>query len=91
MKSRIRQLEEQLSKATQMSTQSPVPTSNSNIETTTSSIAGTFYVHESRLLGKAQVISRSVMHKTRLFGQSHWINGVALVSPCAIHRTSSDK
>jgi hypothetical protein len=28
--------------------------------------------------GNEQVIRRSVMHKTRLFGQSHWINGVAL-------------
>ena len=89
VKSRIRQPEEQLSKATQKSTQSSVLTSNSNIQTTTSSIAGTFYVHhESRLLGQAQVISRSVTHKTRLFGQSHWINGVALVSSCAIHWTS---
>jgi hypothetical protein len=89
VKSRIRQPEEQLSKATQKSTQSSVLTSNSNIQTTTSSIAGTFYVHhESRLLGQAQVISRSVTHKTLLFGQSHWMNGVALVSSCAIHRTS---
>ena len=92
MKSRIRQLEEQLSKATQRSTRSPVLTSNSNIETTTSCIAGTVYVHhDSRLFGQIQAISRSVMHKTRLFGQSHWINGVALVSSCAIHRTSLDK
>jgi hypothetical protein len=91
MKTRIRQLEEQLSKATQRSTHSPVPTSNSNIDTTTSGIAGTFYVHhESRLFGQAQVISRNVVHKTRLFGQSHWTNGVALVSSCAIYRTSLD-
>lgn len=92
MKIRIRELEEQLSKATQRSTQSPIPTSNSNLETTTSRLAGTFHVHhESRLVGQAQFISRSVMHKTRLFGQSHLINGFALVSSCPIHRTLLDK
>ena len=93
MKSRIRQLEEQLSKATQTSTQPPFPTSNSNIETTSSCITGTFSVHhESRLSGQPQVITRSVTHKTRLFGQSHWVNGVALVSclchPSGLHWTS---
>jgi hypothetical protein len=85
MKSRIRQLEEQLSKATQTSPQSPVLPLISHIETTTSRLAGTFYIHhESGLVGQAQAISRSVMHKTRLFGQSHWVNGAALVSYCAI-------
>lgn len=79
LKSRIRQLEDQLSKVTQRSTQSPVLTSNPNIEitTTTSNIAGTFSVHyESH---QPQVIARSVTHKSRLFGQSHWINGAILV------------
>lgn len=28
--------------------------------------------------GSPQIVRRSVMHKSRLFGQSHWINGVAL-------------
>ena len=87
MKRRIRELEEQLSEATQMSTQSPVPTSNSNVETTTSRVAGTFYVHESRSFDQPQAITRSVTHKTRLFGQSHWINGVIQISSYAIHRT----
>ena len=92
MKSRIRQLEEQLSKATQMATQSPVRTPNCNIETSTSRIGGTFHIHhESRSFGQPQVITRSIMHKTRQFGQSHWINGTILVSSCATHRTSLDK
>lgn len=92
MKSRIRELEEQLSKATPRSIQSPVPTSSSNIETTTSRMGGTFYVHhESGLSGRPQAIARSVTHKTRVFGQSHWVNGAARVSSCAIHRTLSDK
>lgn len=79
MKSRIRQLEEQLSKMTPTSTQSPKSISNSNVETSASDIGGTFYFHsESNLFGQVQVINRSVTHKSRLFGQSHWINGVTL-------------
>lgn len=74
MAGRIKQLEEQLSKAQRL-TQSLASTPNSNIETTTSSLGGTFHLHrESRALGLSQVITRSVTHKTRMFGQSHWIN-----------------
>jgi hypothetical protein len=92
LKNRIKQLEEQLSKATLMPIQSPVLDLNSNIETTTSRIGGTFYVHrDSRLIGQPRAIARSVTHKTRVFGQSHWINGVALVSSCAIYRALLDK
>jgi hypothetical protein len=86
MKIRIRQLEEQLSKATQKSTQSSTPNSSSDLETTTSRIAGTFHVHhETNVFGQAHFITRSVMHKTRLFGQSHWINGISIVSS-SIHK-----
>ncbi|TAQ89958.1 hypothetical protein B7494_g1693 [Chlorociboria aeruginascens] len=38
---------------------------------------GTFSV-ENRLSGQAEAIPRSVMHKNRLFGQSHWINGLTM-------------
>ncbi|KAB8225687.1 hypothetical protein BDV33DRAFT_77413 [Aspergillus novoparasiticus] len=31
---------------------------------------------DSHLFGETQVITRSVVHKSRMFGQSHWINGV---------------
>lgn len=36
-------------------------------------------IHHSELFGTVQFASRSLMHKKRLFGQSHWANGVAMV------------
>ncbi|PGH04424.1 hypothetical protein AJ79_07080 [Helicocarpus griseus UAMH5409] len=82
LKNKVKELEEQLQKATGRTAHScaetPTSTSTPNIETTSSTLAGTFSVHrENRLLGEAQAISRGVLHKSRLFGQSHWINGVA--------------
>lgn len=51
--------------------------------TTSTKLGGTFHVHnESSECGTGPVggIPRSVTHKTRVFGQSHWINGIVLVS-----------
>ncbi|RDL38255.1 Uncharacterized protein BP5553_02595 [Venustampulla echinocandica] len=80
MKSRIKHLEEQLSKTTLEPIQSPVSTTNTTIETSTSDMGGTFSIHrESRLLGQPPTITRSVTHKKRMFGQSHWFNGVVLI------------
>ncbi|KAI1388513.1 putative C6 transcription factor [Hypoxylon trugodes] len=76
---RIRQLEEQLSKATKTSSQSPASTTESNIETITSRIGGTFHIHHEDGFGQPQAIPRSITHKTRLFGQSHWVTGFPLV------------
>jgi hypothetical protein len=84
MRSRIRQLEEQLAEATLKSIQASASTSNSNIETKTSRIGGTFHLH--RESDQSQAITRSVTHKTRLFGQSHWINVFTLVCYCATIR-----
>ncbi|KAK4462917.1 hypothetical protein QBC42DRAFT_325978, partial [Cladorrhinum samala] len=51
-----------------------------NVETTTVGIAGTFHLHtENCQTGKPQAVTRSVSHKARLFGQSHWINGISLL------------
>jgi hypothetical protein len=36
--------------------------------------------HETPSDGHTQPISRFMMHKTRIFGQSHWMSGVAQVS-----------
>lgn len=82
LRSRIRQLEDELPKTTIHSPQTPAltPSSTMSIETTTSRLAGTFHIHRSTLFGQAYVFSRGIMHKTRMFGQSHWINGIALVS-----------
>jgi hypothetical protein len=89
MKIRIQQLEEQLSRPTLRSIQPSISNSDSNIETTTSRIGGTFHIH--RESGQPQAITRSVTHKTRQFGQSHWINGVALASSRAICRRLLNK
>lgn len=79
---KIKQLEEQLSRATRKSVGLSAPSPNYNISTTTSHIAGTFHVQgEVPADGRTPTISRSIMHKTRVFGQSHWMNGVAQVRP----------
>ncbi|KAH7123039.1 putative Zn(II)2Cys6 transcription factor [Dactylonectria macrodidyma] len=80
MRNRIRQLEEQLSKATIQPPQAPAPTedSDSSFETASYRLAGTFHIHRSTLFGEAQVFRRSIVHKTRMFGQSHWINGATM-------------
>ncbi|KAI1210768.1 putative C6 transcription factor [Annulohypoxylon truncatum] len=77
LRNRIRQLEEQLSKTNLTPSQPPA---DSNIEAINSRISGTFYIHhENNLTGQPRAISRSVTHKTRVFGQSHWITGFSLV------------
>ncbi|KAE9363170.1 putative C6 transcription factor [Stipitochalara longipes BDJ] len=79
MRNKIRQLEEQLAIATPMSTQSPISAPNSTIETITSRFGGTFHIHhESRSLIQPETITRSVTHKNRQFGRSHWINIISL-------------
>lgn len=81
LKLRIRDLEEQLSKLTSRPVNSSLETPNSNIQTLSSTIGGTFHVHcEGSSPSQQPVIARSVTHKTRFFGQSHWaVNGVLLV------------
>ena len=95
LKLRIQQLEDQLSKSSLKPIQFPVSTPNSNIETTSSRLGGTFHIHcESGSFGEPQAIARSITHKTRLFGQSHWfVNGVLLVRVYMLssHRASSNR
>jgi hypothetical protein len=86
LKSRIQQLEEKLARATPVSTQSPVPTSYSDLT------GGTFYIHRENRFGAAQATSRSITYKTRMFGQSHWSTGLfTLVGSCPLYWTSVDK
>lgn len=80
IKTKIRQLEEQLSKASPKPLQSSVSTPDSKIETTTSSLGGTFYVH--RQSNQPTGITRGITHKTRQFGQSHVSNPRELPSSC---------
>lgn len=90
LRSRVKQLEEQLTAAriSRSSITSSAPSPNVDIRTTTSHIAGTFHQQqEAPLSDHAPIISRSIMHKTRLFGQSHCMNGFAQVGlpliPCS--------
>lgn len=86
MQSKIRHLEQQLFKATPKGGHTTtVATPATDIETTSSKFAGTFHVHGSNtastLFGRSALMSRSISHKTRLLGQSHWMNGaVPIVS-----------
>ena len=68
LKSRIRDLEDQLSTSAQTNSEHPI--------TLTSSLRSL----DSRLFGRSAIVNRAILHKSRLFGQSHWLNGVALVS-----------
>ncbi|KAF7852778.1 hypothetical protein EAF04_010897 [Stromatinia cepivora] len=100
MKRRIKELEDQLSIATKSSVpsrahphpaHSPASSIISNGETK-SSLTGSFHVHkESRPFGQDHpvVLTNGVLHKTRLLGQSHWINAATgyhdffeIIEPC---------
>ncbi|KAI4592688.1 hypothetical protein KJ359_010590 [Pestalotiopsis sp. 9143b] len=77
LKSRVRQLEGQLSQASLGSgTQKTNTPGAINIEANTTSLAGTFYLH--REDGSNPAV-RYVTHKSRQFGQSHWINIVGVM------------
>ena len=97
MRDKIRQLEEQLSASAPKEVESPASYSASSIVTATSRLGGTYYFHrEASPFGSSQLVTRSVTHKSRFFGQSHWINGIAMVRvlhlfvfSCAVHARSS--
>ncbi|KAL4748484.1 hypothetical protein BDW72DRAFT_205608 [Aspergillus terricola var. indicus] len=79
LKSKVRQLEEQLSRATKPAKSPPRPSPNSIIETSTSQIAGTFHINHERRLHDSQFVNRNlVIHKSRLFGSSHWAQGASM-------------
>ncbi|UPK94791.1 hypothetical protein LCI18_005726 [Fusarium solani-melongenae] len=80
LRSRVRQLEDQLSRGHPGSSQSMVSTPTSNIETASSRIGGTFHFYsESHIFGRALPITRGISHKTRLFGQSHFVYTMTLL------------
>lgn len=76
LKSKVRLLEDQLAKSAAASSTTPA----SNLETTSTQLGGTFHVHAQSQFGGAMVIPRAISHKTRLFGQSHFVTGLPLVS-----------
>jgi hypothetical protein len=81
MRIRIRQLEVQLYKASPGSTEKSSAKPDTNIETTETKLSDAFHVHrgDRGVLDQEALVSRSISHKTRLFGQSHWINSLILI------------
>lgn len=51
------------------------------MESTTTRFGGTMHITlDSSAPGKTQPIARSIFHKTRLLGRSHWcVNGILMV------------
>ncbi|KAL5340200.1 hypothetical protein BJX70DRAFT_396974 [Aspergillus crustosus] len=84
LRSTIKRLEEQLSNANATQQAAPSRASHgpmsSSMETKTSQIAGTFHInHESRLDSNSHAVTRSiVIHKSRLFGGSHWAQAASM-------------
>ncbi|EAW12414.1 putative C6 transcription factor [Aspergillus clavatus NRRL 1] len=76
LKQRIQELEKQIREASVRPAQPVVSIPDSNIKTTTSSVAGIFHVH--REMGQPPAKTRSTTHKRRTFGQTHWINSIVL-------------
>jgi hypothetical protein len=78
---------DQAASAATSSANTPVSTyhKNSRVETKTINFAGNFYFHsEHRLANNPKAVTRSVTHKTRYFGQSHWVNAVGLVGKVSL-------
>lgn len=58
----------------------PADSPDSRVESTTSQMAGTFLIHHGDTrLGQSPSINRSITHKNRMFGQSHWFNTCILM------------
>ncbi|KAF5684589.1 hypothetical protein FCIRC_3933 [Fusarium circinatum] len=79
LRNRVRQLESQLSSATATPLQSHVSTPASTLETSTSRLGGTFHLHSQRQHVGALATPRAISHKSRFFGQSHFVCGLPLL------------
>jgi hypothetical protein len=86
LKSRIRELESQLSIAARKSSGTPLltpkstlPIPNRSVESVTLGFGGSFDVlQDSSPFLQTQSVVRNVAHKNRVFGQSHWISSFVL-------------
>lgn len=91
LKGRIRQLEDHLQKVANHTTPllpltpSSVATPVSSVVTAESRIGGVFYIHHGDpALGQSPSMHRSITHKNRMYGQSHWMNlSIVLVKDIA--------
>jgi hypothetical protein len=91
MRSRVAELESQLSQTTTTAPPRPIATSTTDhsfvVSTptpthpfrVTSGLCGYLDVlQDSRAFGHAPAISRAISHKNRVFGQTHWMNGFVM-------------
>lgn len=87
LKNRIKELEVQLQQVKKSPAASQPWTANftSNVEAGTTSIGGSFFIHHGNpALGQHPIVNRSISHKKRMFGQSHWMNyGIILLRDIA--------
>lgn len=81
MESRIRQLEDQLSKMTHESIKVPVQVPGPRTGTKASGIARASTILQNSHSFRQAKIVHHITYKTRLFGRSHWMNGAIQVSP----------
>ncbi|KAG5748019.1 hypothetical protein H9Q69_013117 [Fusarium xylarioides] len=79
LRNRVLQLESQLSSTTVTPLQSHVSTPASTLETSTSRLGGTFHLHSQRQHVGALATPRAISHKSRFFGQSHFVCGLPLL------------
>jgi hypothetical protein len=79
LRNRIRLLEGQVSDNTPGPSQSLISTPASNTETSSSQLGGTFHIHSQLEPDGAIPLPRVISHKTRMFGQSHFVTGLPLV------------
>ncbi|KAM0339589.1 hypothetical protein ACHAPU_010890 [Fusarium lateritium] len=80
LRSKIKLLEDRISNSTSGPSLQLVATPTSNLETSSSQLGGTFHI-----LGQSQPdgtlpLPRAISHKTRMFGQSHFVTGLPLLS-----------
>ncbi|KAF2737626.1 hypothetical protein EJ04DRAFT_520928 [Polyplosphaeria fusca] len=106
LKGRISELETQLPKLTPVSPSRPatdifgcnVPSTNAGIGVSPNpAFDGSYYVEQgSKFFGEGQALPRGITHKDRMFGQSHWVNGVTWIQDIIeilepkLHNESSD-
>ncbi|KAH7324864.1 hypothetical protein B0I35DRAFT_425106 [Stachybotrys elegans] len=84
MRLKIKQLEEHVAKLTTSSSANTAaslaePAVAPQIETCETAIGGVFHFHRAGSQRGSPYLSRTVMHKTRMFGQSHWIGIVPML------------
>ncbi|PYH45997.1 Zn(II)2Cys6 transcription factor [Aspergillus saccharolyticus JOP 1030-1] len=78
LKDRVRQLEQRLAETAAKSAGEPPLAPIGEVVTAGSTLTGLFHLHNETIFpGQSRAITRSLMHKSRLFGQSHWMNGMA--------------